>query len=93
MDFKSPCKETAIKVENHALLGMSRHLVINTQNGYVFGSLVRMSQSWEIRVGTGCVYLSPNLGSLWEWAKDWSRSEPEVLVAFYVNPGNARSPA
>ena len=59
----------------------------------VFGSLVRMSQNWEISVGTGCVYLSPNLGSLWEWAKDWVRSELEVLVAFYVNPGNSRSPA
>ena len=35
MEFKSPCKETAIKVENHALLGMSWHLVINAQNGCV----------------------------------------------------------
>lgn len=59
----------------------------------VFGPLVRISQSWEIRVGTGCVDLSPNLGSLWEWATGWARSDLEVLVVFYVNPGNSRSPA
>ena len=35
-EIKSPFKETAIKVENHAFLRMSRHLVMNAQNGRVF---------------------------------------------------------
>lgn len=35
VEFKSPFKETAIKVENCALLGMSWHLVMNAQNGCV----------------------------------------------------------
>lgn len=51
MEIKSPFKKTALKVENHAFLRMSQHLVMNAQNGCVLGlwaeSLKAGRSGWE----------------------------------------------
>lgn len=86
IEIRSPFKETALKVENHALLRMSQYLLMNAQNGCVLVLGQNLSslgeQGWSkicrsvsqagFPVGVGQV-----LG---------------VLVVFYGNYENPRSP-